>query len=216
MLLVFCTNFISLIICLLGHRRRAWLRLSTAHIDHFGEHPQHQPRQAGARRVRLPGRWARSAARRGRLFRPGRRPQPGCLALDVCDRHCPRRARHRRPVLLHPGKRQLKLMLHIRGAAPKKTRRRRSACCCASRLYPGTITLVQACRRRRRGPWQGRVFWPCSTRPQSPLNTILRFGALVHPGSRDYRHPASSPPLSPAAALGELRDHVRERQRPRS
>ena len=55
-LLVPCaTNFLSLVDLPVRARARARLRLSDRAHDHFGEHPQHQPRQARARRLRLSG-----------------------------------------------------------------------------------------------------------------------------------------------------------------
>ena len=63
---VFCTNFVSLVICLFGLGLAARLRLSDGAHDHFREHPQHQPGQVGAGRVRLPG-GGRPGRHRGRL-----------------------------------------------------------------------------------------------------------------------------------------------------
>ena len=89
-LLVFCTNFHLARHLPVRARPGARLRLSHGAHDHLGKHPQHQPRQAGARRVRASRRSARSAAPASATSSWSPIPNSGRLALDVRHRHHPR------------------------------------------------------------------------------------------------------------------------------
>ena len=86
------------------------------------------------------------------------RPGPGCLALDVCDRHHPGARRHARP-LLHRRKRQLAA---VRGAHDKAEQS-------VTRLlarkpqYPKDIKLRAATLPRARSTRQAILSWRCST-----------------------------------------------------
>ena len=78
-------------------RSGARLRLPDRAHDHFGEHPERQSRQIGARRLCLSG-GGRARRHRDRLSRPQMVADARRLALDV--RHClvPGHRRHGRPV----------------------------------------------------------------------------------------------------------------------
>jgi hypothetical protein len=102
-LLILCQNFLSLAICLCRPRSGAWLRLSDSAYDHFGEHPERQSRQTGARRLWLPG-CGRASRHWSGLSRLGMVADAVSLALDVRYRPDPRPRRHDRP-FLHRRKR---------------------------------------------------------------------------------------------------------------
>ena len=92
-------------------RDRPGLRLSDRAHDHFRKHPQHQPGQIGAGRVRLPGR-GRPGRHGGRLCGAGHHAESQCLALDVCNCGCSRPSGHHRPLLRH-GKCELAALSRI-------------------------------------------------------------------------------------------------------
>ena len=100
--------------------------------------------------------------------------------------------------------------LHIRGAT-QKAEEAAQRLLLRKPLYPGTDHPGAGRRRRRRGPWQGRFSGPVQR--AQPSRHDLRFGALVHPGSRHLRH-RHLHAHNPGRRPGQLGRSRPQRQRP--
>ena len=204
-LLCFCTNFISLVICLFGLGLALGCDYPDRAHDHFGKHSQHQPRQAGARRLRLPGgrrarRHRRSAISSSRRC-PNSAPGAGCSpprSFRPCSSRSAASTSSRAPIGC-PSRGE-----HRQGGAGGDQ---------AAGAQAAISVRDQAGAARRRPPTAAAVEADLCVvvQQRQPARHDPRLGAVVPAGSRHLRHRhlhpddpgrrASAPiPITPAAS----------------